>query len=159
MWKSCVLFVSLICFCVNLGCRPGPIDLESVREAVRQADVDFDLACAAKDRDRWAELVADDAVFFGGSGTIEGREAVVAAWAPTLDPDGPATLRWQPVAVEVSGSGDLGYTRGNYQLTVRAEDGSESESTGSYVSIWRKSAEDGKWRAVLDIGTPPEEVV
>lgn len=152
----CVLLTSLLA--VLLACQQKADNDRSASEEVRLADVEFDLASGDKDLDRWAELVAEDAVFFGGSGVIEGRQAVVQSWAPLFDPDGASSLRWQPVDVEVSSSGDLGYTRGRFQMTVRGEDGSDTVETGWYVTIWRKSGEEGRWRAVLDIGTPPEPV-
>jgi ketosteroid isomerase-like protein len=142
----------------SLACQQPANTGSSTSEEVRRADVEFDLASGARDLERWADLVAEDAVFFGGSRAIEGRQEVVETWAPLFEPEGSVTLRWQPVSAEVSSSGDLGYTRGRYQQTVRAEDGTESLATGWYVTIWRRSPEDGRWRAVLDIGTPPEPV-
>jgi uncharacterized protein (TIGR02246 family) len=127
---------------------------ESAREAVRRADVAFDRAMAEKDLEAFSELVAVDAVFYG-SKIAEGREAVVEGWQPFFAPDPDATLRWRPGFVEVSASGDLGYTRGEYEMTLRGENGVRQRLTGSYVTIWRR-CEDGRWRAAVDIGTPPQ---
>ena len=155
--RMCVVVTGCV-LALSLGCGPVGEDQTFALEDMRQADVEFDLASAGKNIEGWSALVAEDAVFFGGGRAIEGREAVTESWAGLLDPEGPATLRWTPVDAEVSHCGDLGYTRGRFRTTVLAEDGSESVSQGWYVTIWRKSAEDGQWRAVLDIGTPPEAV-
>jgi len=137
----------------GIACAPSSTDPAILEQEVRQADVDFDRALADGDAERFADLVADDAVFFGNTTLLEGREAVVRGWAPFLDQDSGLALRWSPTEVEVAASGDLGFTRGDYRRTQIAEDGSVLVGVGSYVSIWRRS-EDGKWRAILDIGTP-----
>lgn len=141
-------------FMTALACAPAPTDIAVFEEEVRQAETEFDRAAAEGDIDRFADMVAEDAVFFGGT-TLEGREAVVAAWRPFLDPNSNLRLRWSPTEVEVSSSGDLGVSRGDYRLTQIAEDGSISVGVGTFVTVWRRSA-DGKWRAILDIGTPAQ---
>jgi len=55
--------------------------------------------------------------------------------------------------VEVSSSADLGYSIGDYERIGKDPSGNPSSATGSYVSIWRKQP-DGRWKIVLDIGTP-----
>jgi ketosteroid isomerase-like protein len=67
------------------------------------------------------------------------------------DPD--ASLSWEPDRVEMSQSGDLGYTYGRYQSRRKSSNGSTVVRTGKYVSIWRKE-KDGRWRVALDIGSP-----
>jgi len=151
-WK--LLPVALIL--AGLACAPGPPDTAIFEQEVRQAEMEFDRAAAAGDIDRFADLIAEDAVFFGAT-ELEGREAVVAAWQPFLDPNSGLSLRWSPTDVEVASSGDLGVSRGDYRLTRIAEDGSISVGVGTFVTVWKRS-EDGKWRAILDIGTPAQPV-
>lgn len=138
----------------GLACTPAPPDTHIFEQEVRQAEIDFDRSVAAGDVERFADLVAEDAVFYGAS-KLEGREAVVAAWRPLLEPDSGISLRWSPLVIDVSASGDLAVSRGEYRLTQVAEDGSISVGLGTFVTVWRRS-DDGKWRAVLDIGTPPQ---
>lgn len=138
----------------GLACAPAPTDTAIFEEEVRQVEIDFDRAAAEGDVERFADMVAEDAVFFGGT-TLEGREAVVAAWQPFLEKNPELSLRWSPSEVEVSSSGDLGVSRGDYRLTQVADDGSVSVGVGTFVTVWKRS-EDGKWRAILDIGTPAQ---
>ena len=152
MWRSSIVTLALVT--MGLGCAPASRDLTAIEQEVRQADIDFDLAAADGDIERFADLVAADAVFFGST-NLEGREAVVDGWAPFFDRESGLRLRWSPTAVEVAASGDLGVSRGSYRLTRIAEDGSVSVGVGSYVTVWRRS-EDDKWRALLDIGTPAQ---
>jgi uncharacterized protein (TIGR02246 family) len=118
-----------------------------------ETDID-DQSAADGDLDRFASLVADDAVFMG-TGVLEGKEAIIAGWSPLFAENRTAVLRWQPHTAEASASGDLGYTIGTFEMTATLPDGSEVKTGGSYVSIWRKG-EDGQWRAVVDAGTPPQ---
>jgi ketosteroid isomerase-like protein len=137
-------FLPVALILAGLACAPGPSDVEIFEQEVRQAEIEFDRATAEGDVDRFADLVAEDAVFFGGT-TYEGREAVVAAWQPFLDQNSGLSLRWSPSVVE----------RGEYRLTQIAEDGSVSIGVGTFVTVWKRS-DDGKWRAILDIGTPAQ---
>jgi ketosteroid isomerase-like protein len=141
---------------IGLACGPGTRDTAIFEEEVRQAEIEFDRAVAEGDVVRFADSVAEDAVFFGAA-TLEGREAVVNAWQPFFDPDSGLSIRWSPTDVEVSSSGDLGVSRGGYRLTQIVEDGSVSVGVGTFVTVWKRSP-DGKWRAILDIGTPAQPV-
>jgi ketosteroid isomerase-like protein len=123
------------------------------REAIRKADADFCEAVTARDRARFADLVAPEARFFQASGPTGSREEVLTAWEVFFVENGPR-LTWAPVHVEAAASGDLGYSTGRFELTAKNADGTPRTGTGWYVTIWRKGA-DGRWRAAVDIGTPP----
>lgn len=62
--------------------------------------------------------------------------------------DSSYSLTWVPSGGEISASGDLGYTYGIYNLTMK-----DTVLNGTYVSVWKKQ-KDGKWKFVLDSGNP-----
>lgn len=138
------------------ACAPAENDIAAFAEEVRQAEIAFDRAVAEGDLNAFADSIAEDAVFYGGKKLV-GRDAVVEAWQPFFDPDSGLSLRWGPDEVDVSASGDLGVSRGGYRLTRIAEDGTVSVGVGTFVTVWKRS-EDGRWRAMLDIGTPAQPV-
>jgi uncharacterized protein (TIGR02246 family) len=117
-------------------------------EAVKAADRALAAAVAAGDAEAFGALLADDALFLGG-GVLRGRQAVVAGWAPFLEEGGRMRLAWEPAEAVVAASGDRAYTVGDYTLTARGEDGSESVTPGRYVSVWTREG-DGPWRVAAD---------
>jgi ketosteroid isomerase-like protein len=62
----------------------------------------------------------------------------------------PALLTWYPVAADIAGSGELGYTTGPYEY-FKTKDDKTAAASGHYVTIWNQSA-DGTWKAALDAG-------
>lgn len=132
------------------------LDIETSREEIRQADLLFNDAVAKRDLDSFTDLLEPNAVFLGG-GRAEGRSEVLARWAPLFAADRSATLSWAPERVEIAASGDLGYTIGTFTLESSLPEGGMQRARGTYVTIWRR-APDGKWRAAVDAGTPPEPV-
>jgi len=74
-----------------------------------------------------------------------------AKHALTGEPESQASLVWRPTFVEVSASGDFGFTTGPSEYRV----GGAKDSMvyyGHFVSVWKKNG-DGKWKVVLDIGS------
>jgi hypothetical protein len=65
-----------------------------------------------------------------------------------------ATLTWDPSFVDVSSSGDLGYTWGRYMMTIpTGKLGSRPIiRMGTYVTIWKRQL-GGGWKVVLDGGS------
>ena len=61
---------------------------------------------------------------------------------------GNAKLEWSPVKAEISKSGELGYTFGNWIYSTK---NSKDTVYGNYVTIWKKQ-KDGSWKFVLDGG-------
>ncbi|HEV8611352.1 MAG TPA: DUF4440 domain-containing protein [Thermoanaerobaculia bacterium] len=126
-------------------------DLESAKRAIRIADLELAKAVADRSLQSFLALVDEDAVFFGRD-VARGRDAVSKAWL-SLFTDRSLFLKWRPTQVEVSSTGDLGYSIGDYERMSKDPQGNPVTVTGNYVSIWRKKP-DGKWKVVLDIGTP-----
>lgn len=60
-------------------------------------------------------------------------------------------VAYQPVAGDVSRSGDLGYTHGTYEKT-NADAPEKVVESGSYLRIWKRQS--GVWRIVLDVTNP-----
>jgi ketosteroid isomerase-like protein len=125
---------------------------EELAAQVRAADEAFNQSVQDGDMDAFAALVAEDAHFYGDQ-LLGGREQVVKAWSIFFDPEAGVSLNWAPSYAEASG--DLGYTRGRYFMTAPGPDGTPTEMSGAYVSIWRRGG-DGLWRAAVDIGTIPQ---
>jgi len=129
---------------------------EMAERDIRQADIDFCAAVAARDVEKFRNFVASNGKFFGGRVNV-GPEEVSKAWAPFFDPKSGYQLIWAPKEVVVSSVGDMGYSLGDYEAKSPAEDGTTTSKHGYYVTIWRKDA-DGRWRAIIDIGTPPGQI-
>jgi ketosteroid isomerase-like protein len=94
---------------------------------------------------------AQDAIMFrDGVGPVKGHAAIAASFRAS----GGAVPDWAPEGGEIAASGDLAYTWGYFRWT--ASDGSGKQSTGNYVSIWRKV--DGQWKWIVDLGVqaPPK---
>jgi ketosteroid isomerase-like protein len=132
-------------------------------------------ACARPDTERYkAELIAADKAFSASSAKDGARAAflrVIARDCKILAVDtrtgadavnvaflqlpAAAKLTWEPAFVDVSDSGDLGYTWGRYQLIVPLSNPGVAPliRRGTYVTLWKRQR-GGKWAVVLDGGNP-----
>jgi ketosteroid isomerase-like protein len=126
-------------------------DVEAAKRAIKIADLELAKAVTDRSLQSFLAVVDDDAVFFGRD-VSRGKDAVSKAWLPFFT-DRNLFLKWHPNQVYVSSSADLGYSIGEYQRIGKDSSGNPTTVTGSYVSIWRKQP-DGKWKIVLDIGSP-----
>ena len=60
-------------------------------------------------------------------------------------------LSWQPAAGDISLFGDMAYTYGAYELTLRGEGAAAGEvERGHYAHVWRRD-ERGDWLLVADV--------
>ena len=133
----------------------GPDEAERARriEAVRATELAF-AATVRDDRpDAFAAMLDDDAVFAGNDGALRGRAAIVEAWAGFFA-EGRPEFEWHPEMVELSGDGELGFTRGPWTLRATREDGTAVERSGLFNSVWSRQP-DGSWRIVFDAGCSP----
>ena len=141
-------------FLILTGCSqsPAPDSRGANAQALREGEVAaFVKDWVGKDADRIAAHYTDDAkVMFPNAPVTTGKDAIGKAMKDVLaDPNW--SLALQPVQVEVSRSGDLGYLRGTYVLTA-TDPASKKVATekGRFVAIFRKGA-DGSWKAVQEI--------
>lgn len=86
-------------------------------------------------------------------------EATNAREALKTRPPSPAAFKWEPVLIEVSSSGALGYSIGHSEIRQNGND-DPNPVYGHYLSIWTLQP-DGSYRAALDAGirhSKPESV-
>ncbi len=112
----------------------------------------FEQSVAMKDADRFMSFWAEDAAYLPYHKPIaDTPEGIRDEWLPLLEsPE--AELTWEPLHAEVAASGDLGYTWGEYRLSVSTSEGPRT-IVGKYATIWRREPEGG-WRVVMDTGSP-----
>jgi ketosteroid isomerase-like protein len=63
-------------------------------------------------------------------------------------------LTWDPSLADVSASGDLGYTTGEW-ISSRRDFPDAPPTFGQYATIWRRQM-DGEWKAELNVGIAHE---
>ena len=116
-------------------------------DLLRQLEADFVTDVAKHGHAAFLSYFAEDGVELVDGGGIDSKDAMrkQPPW-----PDG-TTLTWTPVKAEMSASGDLGYTYGNYVYTAKNKEGKLVANYGKYTSIWKKQ-KDGQWKVVVDMG-------
>jgi uncharacterized protein (TIGR02246 family) len=129
-------------------------DVQALKDNEAQWNKDYQ----AKDLDKIMAHYADDAVLIApGTQPSIGKEAIHSALKEMVA-DNALSLSFQADRVDVSKSGDVGYTQGSYTLTVTDPAAKKPISDkGSYVTVYKKQP-DGSWKAVSDIAssaTPP----
>ena len=95
-------------------------------------------------------------IYYAGDSVVKIREGnfpiigkVTMAKIYLSRPDTGMILKWYPVKAEAGASNDLGYTFGNWELYLKAQD---TLMYGNYITIWKKQV-DGTWKYVLDAGS------
>lgn len=143
---GCVAAALTVTLClptaVAAGDDPAAADLAS---DLRKTEEAFARTMAERDHEGFVSFLAEETVFFGGTGEVRGKAAVAAAWKPFYE--GPqAPFSWKPESATVLDSGSLGLSSG----PVFAPDG---KRVGTFNSVWRRDG-NGQWKVVFDRGCP-----
>ena len=77
----------------------------------------------------------------------QGREAIRSLFSGWFKPE--LKMSWTPQQIEAASSGDLGFSRGTYEMSFRNSSGETVSDRGKYVVVWKKTSEG--WKAILDI--------
>jgi ketosteroid isomerase-like protein len=117
--------------------------LEADRQAVWSSEEGFAAAFAARDPQRFATFVADDAVFHGG-GELRGKAAIVDAWTKLMTAGPVAPFSWRPTRVLV---------HGDVALSSGPITGSDGAFGGAFTSVWKRQP-DGTWKVAIDGAAP-----
>lgn len=128
---------------------------KATAETLKQLEGEFMKAAADKGSQGYMSYYADDAVEVPNGGAIIPGKANIAKGMGFLD-DRNNRLIWTPVGADISSSGDLGYTYGNYEFHSMDKEGKPTVEYGKYTSIWKRQ-KDGGWKVVLDMGNASPE--
>jgi ketosteroid isomerase-like protein len=141
------LFAILI---LIIGCQNSSTKgNEEWKSEILQAEKAFSALSKEKGVQAAFEAFADDeVVLLRGDKLINGLANMSAYFENSKGPN-KVSLTWEPTFVDVSESGDLGYTYGNYLYISTDSLGVSSESTGIFHTVW-KSQSDGTWKFVWD---------
>jgi len=161
--KSALFFAAVVPLLLALaGCRqqapPQPPDTRAADEtAIRTNEADMAKAFAALDPAKTASFYTDDVVGMSpDSPVVQGKDNNQKFFETIMKekPEG----SWTPDKVEVARSGDLAYSWGRGNMSMKDKKGKITETTVKYVSVWKKQS-DGSWKIAVDtmIPDPPEK--
>ncbi|GET34187.1 hypothetical protein PbJCM13498_30500 [Prolixibacter bellariivorans] len=141
----------LISLLVLTSCKTGTErQIEQWKTEIRQTEQAFaEMAQKEGIPKAFLTYAAEDAVLLRNNQLIKGKQALRAFYSQQTTPSEKVSLTWKPDFVDVSKSGDLGYTYGTYQYTVTDSLGGTKTSEGIFHTVWKRQA-DGSWRFVWD---------
>jgi ketosteroid isomerase-like protein len=118
-------------------------------KAIRDADEAWSSAASAKDVDKTVAFYSADAVVMPPNAErVTTKEGIRKIWKDMLTD---AKVSWKTTKVEVSKSGDIGFTSGTYEVTMNdVVTGKPVNDHGKYLVVWEKQA-DGSWKCGADI--------
>ena|SRR5271163_1378015 len=139
-----LLFPLLLFAAASVATKQKPI---KGSELLMQLEANFAADVAKHGHDAFLTYFAEDGVEVVDGGGFNSKEDMrkQPPW-----PEG-TSLTWMPVKAEMSASGDLGYTYGNYVYSAKNKEGKLVANYGKYTSIWKKQ-KDGQWKVVVDMG-------
>ena len=119
---------------------------EQWKQEIRESEANFAAMLNAKGlHDAFVAYAAEDATIMRENKVITGKMAIDEHYK-NVDTK---TLTWSPDFIDVSKSGDLGYTYGTYHYTYKDSIGEEHVNTGIFHTVWKRQ-EDGSWKYVWD---------
>ncbi|MFO0997441.1 MAG: DUF4440 domain-containing protein [Alphaproteobacteria bacterium] len=128
--------------------RGEKADPAAEEQKIRAASTQWASVVGTKDAKAVVDFYAPDGVMMpAGAASIEGRDALTAAWQDLMAQPGFA-LSFETTKVGVAKSGDLAYETGTYELAFDGTDGPVKDK-GKYTVVWKKV--DGNWKAAVDI--------
>jgi ketosteroid isomerase-like protein len=143
----CCAFAFLAC---NGNIEKEEVSMEKWKEEIRAVEREFaEMADKEGIPAAFLKYAAEDAVLLRNDKLILGKEALRASYAGHKQGSGGVSLSWAPDFVDVSSSGDLGYTYGKYTYITTDSAGTKNAVEGIFHTVWKRQA-DGSWRFVWD---------
>jgi ketosteroid isomerase-like protein len=122
-------------------------DNQQFRAEILQTEKDFmNMAKEEGLAKAFFAFAAEDAVIRRDS-LYKGKNAIRIYYERQTAKD--VKLEWTPDFVDVSISGDLGYTYGSFVYSAIDAAGKPAQAKGIFHTVWKKQT-DGKWRFVWD---------
>ena len=146
-----LFLVMLSSLLILSSCKMGKEkQTEQWKTEIRQTEQSFaEMAQKEGIPKAFLSYAANDVVLLRNNKLIKGKEALQAYYSQQPNPTEKVSLIWKPDFVDVSSSGDLGYTYGSYQYTVTDSLGNTKTSEGIFHTVWKRQP-DGSWRFVWD---------
>lgn len=138
--------IIIIMVAIVIGCKEYKVlNTEQLREQIIQTDKSMSGLATTAGFNSSVLSYADSNIvkLEDGKFPIIGKTAFEASFNKANDVK---TISWSPVNAEVSKSGDLGYTWGNWKFMAK-----DTTYYGNYFTVWKKQS-DGVWKVVLDGG-------
>ncbi len=140
------IFLLLVVISCNKPETDGNIELW--KSEVLQTEKDFnDMAQEQGLVAAFHYFAANDGVIKRNKKIIQGKAAIQEWYQNDVRPN--EMLTWKPAFVDVSNSGDLAYTYGNFVFTSIDSTGAQKENTGIFHTVWKRQ-QDGSWKFVWD---------
>lgn len=144
--KNISFLITLLLFIFSCETNNSKDMTEKWKQEIRESEADFAAMLNQKGlHDAFVAYAAENAVIMRNNKVITGKKAIDEHYK-NVDTK---TLTWSPDFVEVSSSGDLGYTYGTYQYTFKDSLGNEHVDTGIFHTVWKRQP-DGSWKYVWD---------
>jgi ketosteroid isomerase-like protein len=119
---------------------------EKWKQEIIQTEEDFEKMLHEKGlHDAFIAFADEEAVLKRGNKLIKGKEAIDSLYKN----NDAKNLSWKVDVVEVSESGDLGFTYGAYSIAYVDSIGNPLTDVGIFNTIWKRQ-EDGSWKYVVD---------
>lgn len=134
------------------SCSSGPSEetLQGWKNEILETEKQFaDLAQVDGIPKAFLTYAAEDAVLMRNNSLIIGKTAIAKEFETQRASGNTTSLNWKPDFVDVSSSGDLGYTYGTFVYTSQDSLGQINELEGVFHTVWKRQA-DGSWRFVWD---------
>jgi ketosteroid isomerase-like protein len=126
------------------------VNVEQEKTALMGADADW--AKSVGDMDKFSSFLAPNATFtMSGAPALKGDKAIRDSLTGMMKAPGFA-LTWKATRADVSASGDLGYTAGDYAITMNNAANVPSTEKGGFLTTWKKI--NGAWKVVEDTAVP-----
>jgi ketosteroid isomerase-like protein len=143
------VFRGLLCLIVATSACSN-VDLEAEIAALRAADSLSQALIIEGDAQGLMAVFGDDARNYPPNDPIEGGETIQLGFEDRFGVPGFELTRSGPTRIVIAGSGDLGYTVANEELTFENEDGEQTTVKSRRLTIWKKQPKR-RWQIVENI--------
>jgi len=138
------------CSAVSSCASPPSVDVQAEIQAVREMDLAWQAAYAAKNVEESLSFLAPDVVSMGENApAIVGLEAHRAMFEARFAATN-LSVTWNADVIEVAASGDLAYYRGTYHSVMETPEG-PVEGGGKFLAVCKKI--DGDWKVIAESTT------
>jgi uncharacterized protein (TIGR02246 family) len=154
MRAHCVMSLLLFALSFTEGCQRvqwvAPNSHEDDIQALRDVEIAEEQAWSSRDLEKILSFYADDAtLMYPNMPAIVGKETFRAFMKPFIA-DPAFSVQYQLTRVDVSQSGDLGYTQGTQTYTMTDTKTGKPVNDGGKLLTVRKKQADGCWKIVQD---------